>query len=110
MGADDICFSAEPSAAGNRWVQLRDWRVRRVDVAPDAPGIFEGMIYFPYLPPEAELTADLELLFERRGRYCESSFGVATRFPFAFLTKTRHVALEREILVYPPIDAAGRAV
>jgi uncharacterized protein (DUF58 family) len=29
---------------------------------------------------------------------------VATRFPFAFLTKTRDVALEREILVYPPIE------
>src|SRR5262249_16936778 len=34
----------------------------------------------------------------------ESEFGLATRFPFAFLTKTRHVSLEREILVYPPID------
>jgi uncharacterized protein (DUF58 family) len=63
------------------------------------------MVYFPYLPPKAELTADLELLFDRRGRYCESSFGVATRFPFAFLTKTRHVALQREVLVYPPVEA-----
>ncbi len=89
----------------NQWVRLRDWSVRRVEVAADPPGIFEGMVYFPYLPPKAELTADLELCFERRGRYCESSFGVATRFPFAFLTKTKHVALQREILVYPQIDA-----
>jgi len=88
----------------NQWVRMRDWRVRRVDIAPPAPGIFDGMIYFPYLPPGADLTADLELLFERRGRYGESSFGVATRFPFAFLTKTRDVALQREILVYPPIE------
>jgi uncharacterized protein (DUF58 family) len=88
-----------------QWVRLRDWSVRRVQVAPDPPGIFEGMVYFPYLPPKAELTADLELLFDRRGRYCESSFGVATRFPFAFLTKTRHVALQREVLVYPPVEA-----
>src|ERR1039457_5363554 len=63
-----------------QWVRLRDWSVRRVQVAPDPPGIFEGMVYFPYVPPKAELTADLELLFDRRGRYCESSFGVATRF------------------------------
>jgi uncharacterized protein (DUF58 family) len=87
-----------------QWVSLRDWRVRRVTVAADPPGIFEGMVYFPYLPPKAELTADLELLFERRGRYSESTFGVATRFPFAFLTKTRHVALKRELLVYPPVE------
>jgi len=89
---------------GNQWLRLRDWRVQRVDVAPPPPGIFEGMIYFPFLPPGAELTADLELRFDRRGRYCESSFGVATRFPFAFLTKTREVALAREILVYPAVE------
>src|SRR6202050_3234039 len=98
-------FAFPPNRAPeNQWVKLRDWRVRRVDVAPPAPGIFEGMIYFPYLPPKADLTADLDLCFERRGRYQESSFGVATRFPFAFLTKTRDVALEREILVYPPVE------
>ncbi len=88
----------------NQWVRMRDWRVRRVEVAAPPPGIFEGIIYFPYLPPGAHLTADLDLLFERRGRYRESSFGVATRFPFAFLTKTRDVALEREVLVYPAIE------
>src|SRR5271166_5494214 len=55
---------------GNQWLRLRDWRVQRVDVAPPPPGIFEGMIYFPFLPPGAELTADLELRFDRRGRYC----------------------------------------
>lgn len=91
-------------APENQWVRLRDWRVRRVEVTPPPPGIFEGMIYFPYLPPGADLSADLELCFDRRGRYCESSFGVATRFPFAFLTKTREVALVREILVYPAIQ------
>jgi uncharacterized protein (DUF58 family) len=91
-------------APENQWLRLRDWRVQRVEVAPPPPGIFEGMIYFPFLPPGADLTADLELLFQRRGRYCESSFGVATRFPFAFLTKTREVALEREILVYPAVE------
>jgi len=91
-------------APENQWVRMRDWRVMRVSVTPDGEGIFEGMVYFPYLPPRAELVADLELQFERRGRYCESSFGVATRFPFALLTKTRQIPLQREILVYPPVD------
>ncbi len=91
-------------APEQQWVRMRDWRVRRVEVAAPPPGIFEGIIYFPYLPPGAHLMADLDLLFERRGRYRESSFGVATRFPFAFLTKTRDVALEREVLVYPAIE------
>jgi uncharacterized protein (DUF58 family) len=46
----------------------------------------------------------LELRFDQRGRYREDSFGLATRFPFAFLTKTRHVSLPREVLVYPRIE------
>jgi uncharacterized protein (DUF58 family) len=87
-----------------QWLHLRDWRVRRVFMTPPAPGIFDGMAYFPYLPARTELVAELDLLFDQRGRYCESSFGVATRFPFAFLTKTRQLGLQHEILVYPPIE------
>ncbi len=62
------------------------------------------MAYFPFLPPQADVSADLELRFDQRGRYREDSFGLATRFPFAFLTKTRHVSLPREVLVYPRIE------
>jgi uncharacterized protein (DUF58 family) len=91
-------------AAGNQWIRMRDWRVRRVAMATPAPGLFEGIVYFPYLPTQAALVADLSLCFDRRGRYRESTFGVATRFPFAFLTKTRDVALQREILVYPRVE------
>ncbi len=90
----------------NQWVRMRDWKVKRIDAMPAPPGIFEGMVYFPFLPPKAELPADLELQFERRGRYCESSFALGTRFPFAFLTKIRDVGLDREIVVYPSIDPA----
>ena len=88
-----------------QWVRLPDRRLRRVTVVPPPPGIFEGMAYFPYVPPRTELSADLELRFEQRGRYREDGFGLATRFPFAFLTKTRRVSLPREVLVYPRVEA-----
>ncbi|HZC21922.1 MAG TPA: DUF58 domain-containing protein [Candidatus Binatia bacterium] len=87
-----------------QWLRLPDRRLRRVMVVPPPPGIFQGMAYFPFLPPRAEACADLQLRFDRRGRYREDSFGIATRFPFAFFTKTRHVALPREVLVYPRIE------
>ena len=96
--------------AGRQWVRMRDWKVKRVALPSPMPGIFEGMIYFPYLPANAELQADVRLRFARRGRYCESSFGLATQFPFAFLTKTRDVALERQIIVYPPVDPTEEVV
>jgi uncharacterized protein (DUF58 family) len=90
----------------NQWLRLRDWRVRRVKVGPAGGNLFEGMVYFPYLPAGKESTAEIEMNFPRRGRYGESSFGLATRFPFAFLTKRREIRLRREILVYPPVEAA----
>jgi uncharacterized protein (DUF58 family) len=88
-----------------QWLRLPDRRLRRITRPAPAPQIFQGMAYFPYVPPQAELSADLELKFERRGIYREDSFGLATRFPFAFLTKTRHLPLSKEILVYPRIAA-----
>ena len=93
-----------------QWLRLPDRRLRRVTVLPPPPGIFQGMAYFPFLPPQAKLSADLELRFEQRGRYREDSFGLATRFPFAFLTKTRHVTLPREVLVYPRIDSTDEVL
>jgi uncharacterized protein (DUF58 family) len=68
------------------------------------------MAYFPFVPPQAEVSADLDLRFDRRGRYRESSFGLATGFPFSFLTKTRHVSLPREVLVYPRIESTNEVL
>ena len=96
--------------ADEQWLRLPDRRLRRVIVVPPPPGIFQGMAYFPFLPPRGEAAADLELKFDRRGCYREDSFGLATQFPFAFLTKTRHVALPREVLVYPQIEAADEVL
>jgi uncharacterized protein (DUF58 family) len=91
---------------GRHWIQFRDYKLRRVAKTARPPGIFEGAAYFPYIPAGRELTADLELRFDRRGRYQQKSFGLATRFPFAFLTKTRRVPLAREIIVYPRVEPA----
>lgn len=91
---------------GKRWIQFRDYKLRRVAKTEGPPAIFEGAAYFPYLLAGSELTADLELRFDRRGCYQQKSFGLATRFPFAFLTKTRRVPLVREIIVFPRVEPA----
>ena len=93
--------------AAKQWVRLPDRQLRRVIGGAAPPGIFTEAAYFPYIPAAAELSAELELCFPRRGRYQQNSFGLATRFPFAFLTKTRRVPLAREILVYPPVELTG---
>lgn len=92
--------------AETQWITFRDYKLQRVLTSELPPDIFAGAVYFPYVPAGTELKADLELRFERRGLYQQKGFGLATRFPFAFLTKTRHVPLAREIIVYPRVEPA----
>lgn len=87
-----------------QWITFPDRQLRRVNDQILSHTIFEGCAYFPYLPAGEELSADIDLRFQRRGRYHQDSFGLSTRFPFAFLAKTRRVALKREIIVYPPVE------
>jgi uncharacterized protein (DUF58 family) len=100
-------FAVPPGRSPEKqWMQFRDYKLRRVSKTEAPPSIFEGSAYFPYVPAGSALKADLELRFDRRGCYQQKSFGLATRFPFAFLTKTRHVPLAREIIVYPRVEPA----
>jgi uncharacterized protein (DUF58 family) len=87
----------------SQWVRVPDRRLRRVIENPDKP-ILQQTVYFPFLAAGQDLRADLEMNFPARGRYREKDFGLATRFPFAFLTKTRRIALAREVIVYPPVE------
>jgi len=87
----------------SQWLRVPDRRLRRVLENPDKP-ILQQTVYFPFLAAGQELRADLEMNFPARGRYREKDFGLATRFPFAFLTKTRRIALAREVIVYPAVE------
>ena len=84
-----------------QWLQLPDRKLRRVTEGSPS-GVFHESAYFPLVLPGAQLQADVKLNFRRRGRYQER-FSLSTRFPFAFLVKTRRVALAREVLVYPEL-------
>ena len=87
-----------------QWLQLPDRKLRRVDL-DEASGVFHETAYFPLLPPKARLQAEVKLRFRKRGRYQER-FSLSTRFPFAFLAKTRRVALAREVLIYPQLESS----
>jgi uncharacterized protein (DUF58 family) len=90
-------------APQDQWLRLPDRRLRRVREEAEKP-ILRESVYFPFLAPEQELRADLEMSFPARGRYCEKNFGLATRFPFSFLMKTRRINLAREVIVYPVVE------
>lgn len=98
-------FAAPLGTRQNKpWLPDRYLKQMSRDESPAS--IFEGSAFFPYISPAAEVKADIQLRFDSRGLYCQESFGIATRFPFSFLTKTRRVRLAKEIIVYPGIEPA----
>ncbi len=90
----------------NPSVRLPDmnFRFAAVEQKPSPP-VLRDPVYFPFIPARATVTAEVNLDFPRRGRYAQESFGLATRFPFSFLVKTRRVPVARELIVYPRVDA-----
>ncbi len=86
-----------------QWIRLPDRRLRRVTAKQQRP-ILQQTVYFPFLAAGQELRADLEMCFPSRGRFHDNDFGLATRFPFAFLLKTRRIALPREVIVFPSVE------
>ncbi|MGH9670907.1 MAG: DUF58 domain-containing protein [Terriglobales bacterium] len=87
-----------------QWLRLPDLVWKKLPEPPDPSRIFTGSVYFPYIPARGQVTAEVELNFPRRGRYVQEGFGVATRFPFSFLVKTRRMALAQEALAYPSVE------
>lgn len=99
-------FVYPPARTGRKAIiRWPDLAYIRTYPAPQAPPIFEQNLYFPYLPGGDHQSAELNLCFPKRGIYAQRGIGVSTRFPFSFLTKTRTIALEREVLVFPSVEA-----
>ncbi len=79
-------------------------RGKQAAAPPEPRTVLQTSVYFPYVPARTSACADVELRFPRRGRYLQESFGLATRFPFSFLLKTRRIPLRTEVLVYPAVE------
>ena len=101
---DEFAFPPGRSAE-RQWFRLPDRALRRLPAQVPPPAILTGAAYFPYIPAASEVSAELALCFQRRGRYAQEALGIATRFPFALFRKTRSVPLAREIVVYPSVEA-----
>lgn len=89
-----------------QWLKLPDRKLQRLPSKSASNDILKGPIYFPYIPTARAVKSELEIRFDRRGRYQQDGFALATRFPFAFLRKSRRIALAREIVVYPRVEPA----
>ena len=90
-----------------QWFKLVDWKLKRVTTAEPTNNFLQSPVYFPYIAPTSHQSTDIHLSFPRRGRFQQKGFGLSTRFPFAFLRKTRTLPSENEIVVYPSVELIG---
>lgn len=98
-------FAFPPKRAPEkRWVNWPDLKLRLKEVPAASDSIFQGSVYFPYIPSREGAHAVVELNFPSRGRYVQNGFGLATRFPFSFLLKTRRMRLQQEMVAYPSVE------
>jgi uncharacterized protein (DUF58 family) len=86
-----------------KWLRLPDFVLRKKGPPPWQAKILTRPVYFTFVGLRSSVGIELELSFPRRGLYSQEGFSIATRFPFSFLVKSRKVALERELLVYPAL-------
>jgi uncharacterized protein (DUF58 family) len=101
-------FAFPPGRPKQRqWFRIPDRSLRRVPTKAEPPAVLTGVAYFPYIAAASEVSADLSLCFQRRGRYQQEAVGISTKFPFSLLQKTRSVPLAREIVVYPSIEPSS---
>jgi uncharacterized protein (DUF58 family) len=95
----------QPRPGRRAIVRCTDFSLTRIDPPRQSPPVFEQSVYFPYLPGGHRQSVELTLNFPRRGLYAQRGIGISTRFPFSFLVKTRTVALDQEVLVFPSVEA-----
>ena len=98
-------FVYPPPRSGRKpIIRWPDFAYAKISPPRQSPPVFEQSVYFPFLPGRHRQSAELNLRFPRRGLYAQRGIGISTRFPFSFLTKTRIIALEQEVLVFPSVE------
>jgi len=67
--------------------------------------VFTTPVYFPLVSGGTEIETSVEVVFGRRGIHRGDSFEFSSRFPFGLAERRIRVLMDREVLVYPALDA-----
>ena len=106
---EHIC-ARRPTAARVRLRNLK-WMMPSLSIqisgapADGRESILHTPLYFPIVPGRVALQERAEVYFPLRGEHGNNLFVFTTRFPFGFIEQRINVALKRDTLVYPAIEA-----
>ena len=105
-------FGVPPkSPPHEQWFSIPDIALRRMPVTRVRERtIVRDSAYFAYLAGRSTQSQPMEVTFPRRGLYQQRALALSTRFPFSFLKKTRTVALDQEVVVYPSVAATAMMI
>ncbi len=99
-----IVATVEVSNGKELWPSIS---LRVVGEAGKTPAqILTRPVYFPFIPRQSSARQKVELVFAQRGVYRQDAFAIRTKFPFGFVEKTRRIASEMELVVYPHVEPA----
>jgi uncharacterized protein (DUF58 family) len=99
-----IVATVEVSNGKQLWPSIS---LRVVGDAGKTPAqILTRPVYFPFIPRQGSARQKVELVFAQRGVYRQDAFAIRTKFPFGFVEKTRRIASEMELVVYPHVEPA----
>ena len=85
---------------------MKEWMPSfSIHLTPSDSSAVTTPLWFVMIPRRASVQAPVQVFFNRRGLYRESSFRFSTRFPFGFAERRTYVRMSREVIVYPCIDA-----
>jgi len=96
-------FPGQMRVRNMKWV-LPSFSIRVEGVPAAGEAQLESAVYLPYIGAGTTVETAVEVRFPRRGVYREKGFAFSTAFPAGLLRKTARVTLQRETLVYPPLD------
>lgn len=106
--APEQLFAGQPVPARLLLKNLKSWTPSfSLRLRMNLPGgVPSPEVYFPMIAGGETGSALVDLRFPRRGRYRQDTFTIESGFPFGFLMKRAWLRLPREIVVYPPVEAA----
>lgn len=95
----ELAVTNDKKRAPSYSIEIEDW-------APDDP--CDRRCYFLKVAPGAEVVASYERTPQKRGTLRFGELRIRTRYPFGLFEKTRRIADEAELVVYPALAKHAR--
>jgi uncharacterized protein (DUF58 family) len=112
LGLPDHIFAGRPSLARvglqNLKLLIPSFAIR-VQASDPEEGFALQSVYFPVVAANESVTASVEVVFARRGKYRGAGVDLVTRFPFGLVERRAKLELKDRMIAYPNVQLTSEA-